>query len=299
MKPEVRQLLRNLAIGAGLFVLLGAALWGLWHIVRLPSLTITGVVVTGGETVSNQVVQDVVEEELTGSYMGFIPRSFVATYPKKDVVSEVNNIERIKKSKVHREGSVVWVEFIEYMPDALWCDDRAAVVGSSTPGCFFLDDEGYAFAEAPALSGSSYIRFIQSSKEAELGVFYTNSDTLQRLIQIDSLFADMNWSIKEFTQDAVGDVYVQLSGGSELRISLNQEPEQTVQNLHTILETAEYRHLSPGNFKYIDLRFGNKVFVNEFGEVPAEPAVEDQTSANIESVEQASATPVELPEEVG
>ena len=40
-------------------------------------------------------------------------------------------------------------------------------------------------------------------------------------------------------------------------------PEQTVANLETVLTAPAFTDLSPGNFSYIDLRFGNKVFVNE------------------------------------
>ena len=41
-----------------------------------------------------------------------------------------------------------------------------------------------------------------------------------------------------------------------------------VENLLVVLASPEFSHLNPGNFSYIDLRFGEKVFVNEIGEVP-------------------------------
>jgi hypothetical protein len=35
------------------------------------------------------------------------------------------------------------------------------------------------------------------------------------------------------------------------------------QNLKTILASEEFAHIAPGEFQYIDLRFGDKVFVRE------------------------------------
>jgi len=45
----------------------------------------------------------------------------------------------------------------------------------------------------------------------------------------------------------------------------------TVNNLNVVLTSDEFTDIQPGGFQYIDLRFGNKVFVNE---TPVEELVE-------------------------
>jgi hypothetical protein len=36
-----------------------------------------------------------------------------------------------------------------------------------------------------------------------------------------------------------------------------------INNLMAVISSPDFSHLKPGNFQYIDLRYGNKVFVNE------------------------------------
>jgi hypothetical protein len=82
-------------------------------------------------------------------------------------------------------------------------------------------------------------------------------------------------------------------GGSELKVSLTLTPQQTVDNLQTVLSSEQYSDLVPGTFAYIDLRFGNKVFVSREGdpadlEVPElelESDIENATSSSEAAVE--------------
>ena len=50
-------------------------------------------------------------------------------------------------------------------------------------------------------------------------------------------------------------------------MSLNESGEDTLSNLDTILLSEDFTDITPGSFRYIDLRFGNKVFVNRTEEV--------------------------------
>jgi hypothetical protein len=61
----------------------------------------------------------------------------------------------------------------------------------------------------------------------------------------------------------VRDAFLHIVDGGELKVTLTQEPQVTVNNLNVVLTSEEFKGVQPGNFQYIDLRFGNKVFVNE------------------------------------
>jgi hypothetical protein len=54
-----------------------------------------------------------------------------------------------------------------------------------------------------------------------------------------------------------------IAGGGIIKVTTRMTTAETLSNLKTILDSKEFSHLEPGNFKYIDLRYGNKVFVNE------------------------------------
>ena len=81
-------------------------------------------------------------------------------------------------------------------------------------------------------------------------------------------------------------------------------PEETVANLRSILASDEFNDLQPGSFQYIDLRFGNKVFVNKEDpsliaasttatSSPVTPVEAALTSVPVEEEEIATATTTE------
>jgi len=78
-------------------------------------------------------------------------------------------------------------------------------------------------------------------------------------------------------------------GGGEFKVTLTQEPEQTVENLLVVLTSEEFQGIEPGSFQYIDLRFGNKVFVNEELATPNEDVTSEisTTTEETEEVEEA------------
>ena len=76
-------------------------------------------------------------------------------------------------------------------------------------------------------------------------------------------FSDAKWEVTKVEIDSAGDAYMTIVGGGEFKVSLKQPAKETVDNLLTVLGSEQFAHLTPGNFDYIDLRFGSKVFVNE------------------------------------
>lgn len=278
MKPETVQLLKNIAFGIGILSLTALVLWGAWHIVRLPSLTISQVVVAGGETISHESIQVETEQLLEGEYWGFIPRRFVYLYPQQEIVELLEATPRVKNPTVERHRKTIMVSLAEFEPAALWCD-----VSSTTP-CVFLDENGYGFAAAPALSGGAFTRFIRVGKTATTSAVYADQNDFMQLKELERLLADIGWLVSRIEFDDARDVFIYFNEGGELKVTLQLTPEKTLENLQAVLTAEEYSHLQPGNFEYIDLRFGNKVFVNEFG---AEPLIEtEEATTTVESLEE-------------
>ena len=277
MKPETIQLLKNLGYGLSVLSVVAGLVWGTWHLVRLPSMQIESVMVAGGETISHDALADEVSTMLEGLYWEFIPRSFVFTYPKQEIIDRLNETPRVKNPTVHRDGQSLRVELAEFEPVALWCDSSFA---TSTP-CVFLDENGYGFAQAPMLAGGSYTRFTLVGEEAVVSQVYTDSTDFSLLRELEDLLFAKGWTVARVELDQARDAFIYLVGESELKTTLRQTPQQTFDNLQAVLQAEQYQDLTPGSFEYIDLRFGNKVFVNEFG-VPEEeiqPELENATTS--------------------
>ena len=245
----------------------GLVLYGVWHGTRIERLTISEVIVSGGETISHEAVVADVTTVLEGDYARYIPRRFAWTYPEDEIMKKLTAVERVKDPQISRDGKTLNVTLAEYEPAALWCS------ATEVKDCVFLDAAGYGFAVAPELSGGAFVRYALVGQSAKTGEDYTDFEDFLVLQDLITRLSQVGWPVALIELDQARDAFVYLSGGGELKVSLLLTPAETIDNLQTIRTTAQYIHLEPGNFAYIDLRFGNKVFVNEFG-TPVEEVAE-------------------------
>ncbi len=258
LNPRTRLLLRQIVIGTGLCVCIAVIITGIWFGTRLTFFTIATVTVDGGETINHDEVRAKVEEQLQGEYLGLVPRRFVWLYPQEAITTAVQSIPRLKEPMVERDGTIVSVTFTEYIPHALWCDDK------TSEHCLFIDDAGFAFAEAPQLSGGAFPRFHVIGSTPVLKTFMLPSADLVAIETLREQVSDtLDLPILYVETDIMRDVFMGVAGGGEIKATLRMSPLETFDNLQTVLSSPAFKNLAPGNFQYIDLRFGNKVFVNE------------------------------------
>lgn len=289
MDPSTKVVLTQVAIGLGLFALLGLTVAVVWWVTRLPSLTISEVTASGGETISAEEVIGKANGVLEGTYGRVVPKRFFAFYPHETLLHEVGTVDRIKDVIIERFGrNELRITYGEYFPYALWC------VPEPADACLFLDERGYAFAPAPQLKGGNFVRYRHSALTAEIGKPILSFDDFWKTVTLTELLATDGQFVRGVDVDTAGDVYYALVGGGELRASLSQEPQAVFENLRTILNSQEFSHLRSGDFKYIDLRFGNKVYINE--ELESSLATSTATSSETVVVGEVEGTPPE-PEE--
>ncbi len=248
----VRGVLRLVAIAAVLALL--------WYLTRLPFFTITDVVVSGGETIAHEEVRAQMLQELQGTYFLIVPKQFTYLYPKdrmREVLSKNARMHDIALTRTDRH--TLSVSFKEYVPYALWCGYSA-----STSPCYFVTEGGYAFAEAPALQGGALPRHVlEGVDEMQVGDMHTEKS----LVEIDAFMRraseELGLRIASILHKKNGDIEFGINGGGAIFVSGKKDLTVAFKNLTSVLASDEFTHIEPGNFKYIDVRFENKVFVNE------------------------------------
>ncbi len=258
ISPSTVLLIRQIIVGVMIIAFFGMLITSVWYLTRLETFTINKVTVTGGETIPHEQIEAIVKSKLDGAYLKIVPRVFAFTYPEADIINSIKEIERIKNLTVVRSGATeVVVTFDEYEPHALWCKNN------ETEGCFFLDDSGYSFTTAPSLSGGSFLRMVTIGKDPSIHAQAFDTEQYKAAQELVTVLADAKWPISKAEIDAAGDGFLTVAGGGQFKITLKQSAKETVDNLMTVLGSEKFKHIKPGNFEYIDLRFGEKVFVNE------------------------------------
>jgi len=259
LNPNTLQLIRQIVGGVLVLIFVSLLLFSVHYVTRLPALTIQTVEISGGETIASNLVETLVETELEGDYMRLVPKRFSFLYPKQAIIDIVKKINRVKDLQVERTSrTVIEVTFSEYHPDALWCN-------GGIEDCVFIDANGYAFAVAPSLSGGSFLRIDKLGVEPVTSVQAFDTSSYLKVKELVTLLEDNAWFVSSVAIDVAGDAFLTLTEGGELKVTLEDPAEQIVENLFTVLSSKEFVDIGPGEFEYIDLRFGNKVFVNELG----------------------------------
>lgn len=270
-------LIRRIVFGCLLFVLIGLCGLALWHGSRVDSLTIKEIEIIGGETIKHEDIEAIVSGELEGTYYKLIPRQFAWFYPKRTMIEKVSAVDRLKNVHIERYGGEkLLVVFEEYQPFALWCNS------DFSSECLFMDREGFGFSWAPKLQGGAFLRFSERGREPERfttgfpGEYIRDTEAF-----IQKVYDELGMNITHVERTGKEELEYHIAGGGKLKVSRRQTPEETFQNLVTLLTSDAFSHIEPGNFQYIDLRYGNKLFVNE--EDPSAATATSTASSTVQS----------------
>jgi len=285
LDPRKQMMLLQVGVGIAIFGIIGIILTGIWYGTRVQSLTLSTITVSGGETISSTVVQEKAIAPLSGNYIGLIPRRFAWLYPYDDIKAAVQSVERIKDPMIRRvSGTELVITFNEYKSFALWC-------GEQLEGCLLIDDSGYAFARAPRLTGGALMRYYTLGRVPAIGETFVSADNLKTMNSFVAQVGQLTpFAISSVEIDKAEDVFYRISGGGEIKATLTMSAEEVFSNLQAVLSAEEFTNLAPGNFQYIDLRFGSKVFVNDT--LPVAATSTATTSENIFSTSTVSAESV-------
>ena len=255
-----RSMLRTqIVVGLFLAILLGLILTGIYYGTRVASLQLTNVTVTGGFTISHTEIQQDVSQLLQGTYFRLIPRRFVWLYPKHAIEAKLSTIPRLQQVTLTPAGhNTLNVAFTEYQPFALWC----AQATSST--CWFLDQNGFAFASAPDLSGDAFVRYTTTATTTNAAWQAIDPNLMHMTTAFSTLLqTELGLYVTRVAVLDGGDIDYVVSGGGVIKTTSSMPILDTYNNLKTILSNGSFSTLTDGKFQYIDLRFGNKVYVND------------------------------------
>ena len=246
------------------------------YLSHLKRLNISDIEITGNKIVNTDAIKATVQEQIGGKYLGLFPKTNILFYPENSIKNALQNkfarLEDINLSI--KNDKTLAISLTERTAKYTWCGNAPTVGvpqsgGTSDVGCYFMDENGYIFDEAPYFSGEVYFKFYgETSAATPLGSYYSKQNFQQLLSFKDGL---VTFGLKPvalyITYD--GEIKFILSGGTattlgpEIILNNDSDFQKVAENLETALTTEPLQTEFKNKYsalQYIDLRFGNKVY---------------------------------------
>jgi hypothetical protein len=274
------------------------------YLSRLNALNISNIEVVGNQIVDTNAIKQEIEHETSGKYLWFFPKTNIFLYPQnaisKDLYNKFKRLENISLSI--KNDRTLTVTVTERKALYTWCGDNPTAgaplqnSGSTTTAsinpisedtCYFVDENGYIFDQAPYFSGGVYFKFygipdvavpdvgipqggsLTPGAEIDPSGSYFSEQYFKQLISFRDILVEFGLKPASLYVTSDQDVEVFLTNQApstnqpEIIFKLNGNYDNIAENLEAALTTEPLQTQFKNQYttlQYIDLRFGNKVY---------------------------------------
>ncbi|MDO8510326.1 MAG: hypothetical protein Q7S15_01740 [bacterium] len=236
-----------LYFSAGLALLVSLVL-----ISHMEALSIATVSVVGEAAVGEGEMRELIARELHGTYYKLFSKRNALIFPKRTIQKKLlAAFPALREAEVYLDRpTAISVYVAERKPYGIWCGNSEATL------CFFIDDGGFAFAPAPDITGSVFMRFYSEDE-----LFSSATYMPERFAEL-ALFLERLGEVKlrpVTVRTADGDVRVRTDSGVEILVLEDQDFDAAFVTLISLFD-KETLQKDLRAAELIDLRFENKVF---------------------------------------
>jgi len=238
---------------------------GIVWVTHLPLLKIESVTVSGNSAVSVTEIQNLIKSKISGNHYYLFSKSNRFLYPKKEILNEVLTLfKRVETIKLEVNGNDLVVSITERKPKYVWCTGTPA---TRSKECYFVDDQGYIFAQAPRFSGSAYFLLYGQIKKNPISQYYLPQPEFEALTNFIRSVRDKDIIGSAIVSEGNGVFALHLEKGGKIIFKQDQDSTTLLSNLELLKKnTALFKAQAASAIEYIDLRFGNKVYYKTVGD---------------------------------
>lgn len=263
LKRQNRKKFLRRAVLGGLFAI--SIFMGMRTFFNFDFLAINSVNVVGAESASAGSIKSLVASELSGKWLGIIPRNnFLFMNSGKIIVTIQKSFPDIANVQTVLAGlGNLTIKISKRLPYAKWCSE-SDIVGD----CLIIDNKGFAFKNAEQiLSGTTTASttsetiltiFTKAKPQSETTVF--EQKKIDKLRQFIDAFKSADFNVI-IVREEDSDYFFTLDNGVEIRIQGEDEPNNIIMKLSSIEADLQKDGNDIGKVNYIDLRYGNKVYL--------------------------------------
>jgi len=272
-------------------IIVGLLAWGS----HAKFISIQTIQVSGNNVSKSASVVSTAEDVLDGNYIGLFSKDNSIIFPRGRTRSAIKQrYPRIKSVDLSLQTlSTLRIHVAERSPVGIWCRADSKQVSANTP-CYFVDKDGYVYAEAPHFSNDVFFRYYQTASTTQsIGTQLMPTDTFRRI----SAFKDA--VEQRLDMNTIGFVNMNRTDG---RLLVNQQLDNEAfeggivfnyrDNLRTLFENLKtvvqkdillsQMQNSDRKLSTIDMRFGNKVYFRfeDTGDVAGTSTDQQSTEQN-------------------
>lgn len=224
--------------------------------------------ISGNFAVSESVIAAVVDGIFNDGGFHIWDKSNILLYPTTFLGEKImEEIKPIASAEVKRLNmNTVSIAVTERTPEGLWCEGSYDAESPDLSGqdCYFFDDKGFIFDKAPSFSNGAYVRFY--------GGLINDLDPVSQSILPSEVFKESEFFLNTLKSEGIdvvgfelndeGDYILTTKDDAVILLSPRVGMRRSLQNLTVFLSGAgdTGEAVSIDKFKYVDLRFGNKVY---------------------------------------
>lgn len=244
--------------GLIILVFLGAIIYSIFF---SQFLAVTKIEVSGAENLDPAEIRKIVEAEITGNFLKFIPRNNILLASKisieKNILGKYKYAEKAQTRKKFPDSLIIQLK-----------ERKFSLIFCSAGSCGVIDDGGTAFAEADFEKNeigenNLPILYDDGNKGFVLGEVIFGQDYINYLLGIrektkDGLGINMERELRT-PQIASGDIRAKTAEGWQIYFDKNIPLEKEISMLKIVLEN-KIGQSNRTELEYIDLRTENKVY---------------------------------------
>lgn len=249
----------SLIAGAALLVL--AVCGGLVWLSHAAFLRVAAIEVTGTQSVPTSTLAAYARAQMEGGYAYLFARDNIFLYPRAQIAADLERqYPTLRQVDVHaKDFHTVEIIVAERTPAALWCP--AANQGGT---CYYMDEEGLVYERAPDFNDNPYISYggpLATTTEPGLRQYLTR-DEFQSLAALVSALGEKEQGdpIGQVAVDDNRDVRVYFKNDFLLIFSLKDDGGDVFERFNLALQSDAFKGKTLGDFEYLDLRFGDKLY---------------------------------------
>ena len=246
---------------------------GLSFASQINKININQINISGNKVVETKEIESVVQNKISGHYLWLFPKTNFLIYPKHKIISELNDkFKRLKNISIKvKNFKSLEISISEYEGKYLWCNLIVVKLNKNINDkekCYFMDNNGYIFDEAPYFSGNVYFKFYGDLNEENPAGSYFMKNKFAKIIEFKNTIEKMDLKPTSFWLDNNKEegnfsISSEPAMGPSIIFKIDSDYENLAENLQVAISVEPLRTDLKTKFSsllYLDLRFGNKVY---------------------------------------